>query len=504
MIMGGALMLRRQFLRSTSAFALSAAALPRAVFAQAGPGALADLQAVRGDRSPVTIPGAVLTDLKNSLRGSLLLPQDAGYDQARRVLNASIDRRPALVIQPSGAADVSLAVSFARSFGLLVAVKCGGHSFSGQSTCDGGLQIDLSPMRGVQVDVQRRRAWVEGGTLLGAVDHEAMAQGLVTPLGTVSHTGAGGLTTGGGFGRKSRIHGLALDNVTAFDIVTADGKLRRASPKDNPDLYWAVRGGGGNFGIVTAFEFQLHPAERKVISGSRVFPVDRARDVLRAYADFLPTAPDELYIDWWTFYPPGGPGVCGFDVCYSGPPQGAERVLAPLSKLGTPLKDTVKSVDYVAAQRSTDQTDARNRGDYTKNGFVTGIDERVIDALLTGLQGGAKRTTVAYFQHCGGAIGRVKSDATAFPHRFALANMMVMTQWDVADGSAEPIEWSRTYWKSLEAFTRGFYVNEVEGNEGARVLNANYLGNYPRLARIKQQYDPTNLFRLNANITPAA
>ncbi len=496
-------MLRRQFLNSSSVLALGAAVAPRVLFAAAAAGPLPDLQAVRGDRSPVTIPGAVLKDLKESLRGSLLLPQDAGYDQARRVLNASIDRRPALVIQPSGAADVSMAVSFANSLGLLVAVKCGGHSFSGQSTCDGGLQIDLSPMRGVQVDAQRRRAWVEGGTLLGAVDHEAMAQGLVTPLGTVSHTGAGGLTTGGGFGRKARIHGLALDNVTAVDIVTADGKLRRASPKDNPDLYWAVRGGGGNFGIVTAFEFQLHPAERKVVGGSLVFPLDRARDVLRAYADFLPTAPDELYLDCWVVYPPGTPGVCGFDACYSGSAQDAERVLAPLRKLGTPLKDSLKSMDYVAVQRSTDQTDARNRGDYTKNGFVTGINERTIDTLLAGLQGGAKRTTVAYFQHCGGAIGRVKSDATAFPHRFALANMMVMTQWDVADGNVEPIEWSRTYWKTLEAFTRGFYVNEVEGNEGASKMNANYLGNYARLAALKRKYDPTNLFRLNANITPA-
>lgn len=497
-------MLRRQFIRSTSAWALSAATFPHAVYAQAADGELADLQAVRGDRSPVTIPGAVIKDLKASLRGNLLLPQQAGYEQARRVLNASIDRRPALVIQPTGATDVSLAISFARSLGLLVAVKCGGHSFSGQSTCDGGLQIDLSAMRGVQVDVQRRRAWVEGGTLLGAVDHEAMAQGLVTPLGTVSHTGAGGLTTGGGFGRKARIYGLALDNVTAVDIVTADGKLRRASAKDNPDLYWAVRGGGGNFGIVTAFEFRLHPAERQVIGGSLVYPGARARDVLRAYADYIAQAPDELYLDSWIVYPPGKPAVCGVDVCFSGSAADAERVLAPLRKLGKPLNDSVKAMDYVAIQRSTDQTDARNRGDYTKNGFVSGINEKIIDTLLEGLQGGAKRTTVAYFQHCGGAIGRVGPSATAFPHRFAQANMMVMTSWDVADGNDEPIQWSRNYWKTLEAFTRGFYVNEVEGNEGAQALNANYLANYPRLARIKQQYDPINLFRLNANITPQA
>lgn len=491
-------MQRRSLLR-TAAWTTLAGVAPRWTFA----GAPADLAAVTGDGKPITIKASQLSDLRASLRGKLLLAADPGYDEARHVLNASIDRHPALVIQPTGVADVSLAVSFARSLGLLVAVKCGGHSFSGQSTCNGGLQIDLSQMRGVQVDPQRRRAWVEGGTLLGAVDHEAMAQGLVTPLGTVSHTGAGGLTTGGGFGRKARMYGLALDNVTAVDIVSADGKLRRASSKDNPDLFWAVRGGGGNFGIVTAFEFRLHPSTREVVGGSLVYPGNRSRDLLRAFADFLPQAPDELYLDSWVAYAAGRPPVCGIDICYSGPVQQAERVLAPLRRLGTPLKDSVKLMDYVAIQRSTDQSDARNRGDYTKNGFVTELNDKVIDTMLGGLEGSAKRTSVAYFQHCAGAIGRVKADATAFPHRFALANMMVLTSWDVADGGEEPIRWSRNYWKTLEPFTRGFYVNEVEGNEGAAALNANYLGNYPRLSRIKRQYDPGNLFRLNANITPA-
>jgi FAD/FMN-containing dehydrogenase len=490
---------RRHLLRSTAALAL-AAAFPRRSYAET---IAADLSAVRGDGSQVTIPASVLKDLKASLRGRLLLAQDPGYDQARQVQNPVIDRHPALIIQPTGVADVRTAVNFAHSLGLLVAVKCGGHSFSGQSTCDGGLQIDLSSFRGVRVDPKARRAWVAGGTLLGAVDHEAMAFGLVTPLGTVSHTGAGGLTTGGGFGRMSRRFGLALDNVTAVDVVTADGNFRHASASENPDLYWAVRGGGGNFGIVTNFEFQLHPAERQVIGGTIVYPVARARDVLSRYADYLQRAPDELYLDAWVAYPQGRDPACGFDVCYSGAANMAERVLAPLRQVGAPLRDRIRSIDYVQLQRSTDSSDARVEAEYTKNGFVSQISDANISSLLEGLHPDPDRSSVAYFQHSGGAIARVRPEATAFPHRHAQANMMLFTNWPVGNDARPQMQWARDFWKKLEPYTRGFYVNEVEGNEGASKMNANYLGNYARLAALKRKYDPTNLFRLNANITPA-
>ncbi len=489
---------RRHLLRSTAALAL-VAAFPKRSYAET----IADLSAVRGDGSQVTIPASVLKDLKASLRGRLLLAQDPGYDQARQVQNPVIDRRPALIIQPTGVADVRTAVNFARSSGLLVAVKCGGHSFSGQSTCNGGLQIDLSPMRGVRVDPQLRRAWVSGGTLLGAVDHEALAFGLVTPLGTVSHTGVGGLTTGGGFGRMARRFGLALDNVTAVDIVTPDGLLRRASAKDNPDLYWGVRGGGGNFGIVTSFEFALHPADRQVIGGALVFPIERARDLLQRYAEYTPQAPDDLYLDAWFASPPGKPQVCGVNVCYSGAARDFEKVMAPMRKIGTPIADRIAAIDYEQLQRATDDTDARAEGNYTKNGFVSAITEANINDLLAGLSTDARRSSILYFQHCGGAIGRVAAQATAFPHRHALANMMVMTNWPVGTDAQPHMQWARDFWKKLEPYTRGFYVNEVEGNEGASRMNANYLGNYARLAALKRKYDPTNLFRLNANITPA-
>lgn len=494
---------RRTLLKSSVALAF-AAAFPDRLLA-ATETAAPDLMAVRGDRTPVAIAGSALRNLKASLRGNLLLAADPGYETARQVLNGAIDRRPALIVQPTGAADVRTAVAFARSLDLLLAVKCGGHSFSGQSTCDGGMQIDLSLLRGVRVDARARRAWVAGGSLLGAVDHEAMKEGLVTPLGTVSHTGAGGLTTGGGFGRMGRRFGLALDNVVSVDIVTADGTLRRASADENPDLYWGVRGGGGNFGVVTAFEFALHPAEREVIGGSLLFPIDRARDVLQRYAEYSVTAPDELYVDCLVAFPPGGrTPVCGFDVCWSGPARDADRVLAPLRRVGTPLRDGIAAIDYVALQRSSDQTDPRSQGNYTKSGFTTEISDATIDALLRGLTGDPKRSSIAYFQHVGGAIGRVAPTATAFPYRYAKQNMMVFAGWKASEDSAAPIAWAREFWKTLEPATRGFYINEVGGDEGARALNANYLENYPRLAEIKRRYDPGNLFRLNANITPAA
>ena len=489
---------RRNLLRSGAALAI-AAAFPRRSYAET----IADLLAVRGDGSQVTIPASVLKDLRDSLRGRLLLAQDPGYEQARQVQNPVIDRHPALIIQPTGVADVRTAVNFARLSGLLVAVKGGGHSFSGQSTCDGGLQIDLSAFRGVQVDPKARRARVAGGSLLGAVDHEAMAFGLVTPLGTVSHTGAGGLTTGGGFGRLSRRFGLALDNVTAVDVVTADGNFRHASASENPDLYWAVRGGGGNFGIVTNFEFQLHPAERQVVGGSIVYPLTRARELLSRYADYLRQAPDELYLDAFIAYPQGKDPVCGFGVCYSGAANMAERVLAPLRQVGTPLVDRIRSIDYVQLQRSTDSSDARVEAEYTKNGFVRQISDANISTLLEGLHPDPGRSCTVYFQHCGGAIGRVRPEATAFPHRYAQANMMLFTNWPVGNDARPQMQWARDFWKILEPYTRGFYVNEVEGNEGAGALNGNYLGNYSRLAALKRKYDPGNLFRLNANITPA-
>jgi hypothetical protein len=399
--------------------------------------------------------------------------------------------------------DIRNAVTFARERELLVAVKCGGHSFSGKSTCDGGLQIDLSRLRGVRVDPVARRAYVEGGSLLGDLDHEAMAYGLVTTAGTVSHTGVGGLTLGGGFGRVARRFGLALDNVKSVDIVTADGRLRHASAEEHPDLYWAVRGGGGNFGVVTGFEFGLHPMQRQIIGGDVVFPIARARELLEFYGEYSHNAPDELYVDFNMDSPMGGePGTITIHTTYSGPASEAERVLAPLRKLGKPIADTIRAQDYVAIQRSWDHTDPRNEGEYLKSGFIVGYSPRLLDAVLDGFQPDPARGTFFFHQHAGGAIGRIAPDATSFPHRRPTLEIFAAVSWDLATDGKRHVDYVRNYWSSLLPFTDGYYTNEV-ADEHQPKIDENYRGNIGRLRQIKRQYDPQNLFRLNANIRPA-
>jgi FAD/FMN-containing dehydrogenase len=460
--------------------------------------------AVTGSGSAITLEPGALQELKDSLRGALLLAGEPGYDQARRVLNESIDRHPALVVQPSGVADIRTAVTFAKERDLLLAVKCGGHSYAGKSTCDRGMQIDLSHFRSVRIDPVSRTAYVMGGSLLGELDHETMALGLVTTAGTVSHTGVAGLTLGGGFGRVARRHGLALDNLKAVDIVTADGRLVRASAAENPDLFWGVRGGGGNFGVVTLFEFALHPMPRQVIAGDLIFPIARARELLEFYTDFSLGAPDDLYVDAVMSTPAGGKdGVFLVHVCYTGPAAEAESVLAPVRKLGTPLSGEIAAVDYVALQRSWDRTDPRNNGEYLKSGFIDGVDARLVPAIMDGYEPHPARGTSVFFQHSGGAIGRIAPDATAFPHRRSTHNMFAAVAWPLAGDPTPHVAYIKKYWATLEPFTDGYYTNEV-GEEAQRFVDANYQGNLARLQAVKSKYDPSNLFRLNANVTPAA
>jgi FAD/FMN-containing dehydrogenase len=462
-----------------------------------------DVRAVTSDRAEISLERAAVQELSDSLRGNLLMPGNEGYDVARQVLNKSIDRHPALIVQPTGVADIQNAVTFARERRLLLAVKCGGHSFAGKSTCDGGMQIDLSLFRHARIDPQSRTAYVAGGSLLAALDHEAMAHGLVTPAGTVSHTGVGGLSTAGGFGRISRRFGLTLDNIKAVDIVTADGKLLRASADENPDLYWGVRGGGGNFGIVTSFHYALHPMQRQVIGGEVVFPLDRARDLIRFYADFSEGAPDDLYVDLYVNATATGQGSgAGLHVCYSGPEKDAEKVLAPIRKLGEPAFTNLGPVDYVAIQRSWDYADFRNIGEYLKSGFVNEYPDSMLDAAIAGFEPDPGRNTMLYFQQSGGAISRVPVDATAFPHRNALAAMMVLTSWPLDTDGSPHIDYLRDYWSTIEPRTDGFYTVDV-ANEAQQFVNNNYQGNFPRLLKVKKKYDPENLFRLNANIAPA-
>lgn len=387
-----------------------------------------DIQAVTGQGAKISLLASELKELKDGLRGRLLMPGNDGYDQARRVLNASIDRYPALVVQPSGAADIMTAVDFAKAHSLLLAVKCGGHSPSGKSTCQDGMQLDLSSFRGARVDLPAGTCHVAGGSHLRDLDHESMAHGLVTTSGTVSHTGVGGLTTGGGFGRLARRYGLALDNVKSVDVVTANGKLVHASAEQNSDLFWAVRGGGGNFGVVTDFEFELHPMSRKVIAGNVMFPVSELRNVLSFYADYSASCPDELYLDFVGISEPGSSeGIAIIHACYSGPPEKAEAVLAPISKAGKALQNTIASVDYTAVQQSFDNSDPRVTGQYLKGGFVSKIPSGLINEMVAGFK--PEFGMFLLFQHSGGAINRIATDATAFPHRYALANLIAAVSW---------------------------------------------------------------------------
>jgi FAD/FMN-containing dehydrogenase len=499
------MMNRRRFFQSSLAAAVAYALPAPRLYAldQAATQAAGGLAAVRLDGSATVIEQAALAELKASLRGPLLVAGDPGYEEARRVLNRSIDRHPALVVQPTGVADVRNAVDFARERQLLVAVKCGGHSYGGKSTCDGGLQIDLSRMRGVRIDPVTRIAHVEGGSLLGELDHEAMALSLVTTSGTVSHTGVGGLTLGGGFGRLARRFGLAVDNLRAVDIVTADGRLLRASADENPDLFWGVRGGGGNFGVVTRFEFALHPMQRQIVGGDMVFPLERARELLAFYADYSAAAPRELYVDAIMSSPPGGkPGAFVLSCCYSGEAAKADAVLAPLRKLGTPIVDKVGAQDYVAIQRSHDRADPRNEGQYLKSGFIGGFKPDLVDAIVDGFRGDPARATALFFQHGGGAVSDQPPEATAFPHRHATHNMLSVVTWPLEIDRQPHVDYLKGLWGSLESHTRGYYMNEV-ADEAQAVVDENYQGNIGRMRAVKKQYDPMNLFRLNANVRPA-
>jgi len=494
---------RRGFVRSSIAAAVTASLpLDRALSTILGPSATvdADINAFTGDGAEITLKRAAVQELGDSLRGNLLLPGHEAYEAARHVINASIDKHPALIVQPSGVTDIRNAVDFARESSLLTAVKCGGHSHSGKSTCNGGMMIDLSTFRSVHVDRKAKIAHVSGGSLLGDMDHETMSLGLVTTAGTVSHTGVGGLTLGGGFGRVARRFGLSLDNVRGFEIVTPDGRYRRANAMENPELYWGLRGGGGNFGVVTSFEFQLHEMQREVIGGMIGFPAEQARQVLQFYAEYGPEAPDELALDMVMFNIPTG-SIITLAICYSGEHKKADAILNKIRSAGTPVMDTVGAVDYVTLQKRGDVSDPRAIGSYTKSGFSTELTPAFIDAIVSGYEAREGRNTTFAFQQCGGAISRVASDATAFPHRDINYVPLLIIDWPINADASEHIAWLRAYWKTIEPHIQGFYTNDLI-DETQEQVNRNYLGNYPRLKALKNKYDPTNLFRLNANVIP--
>jgi FAD/FMN-containing dehydrogenase len=460
--------------------------------------------------SPAVLDADVGEHLSN-LKGSLLTPDSPGYDEARTVWNAMIDRRPGLIVRCADATDVARAVRFARSHDLLVAVRGGGHNIAGNAVCDGGLVIDLSLMRSIQIDQATRTARVGAGCTLGDVDRTTQGYGLATPLGVNSTTGIAGLTLGGGFGWLSRRLGLTIDNLLSAEVVTAEGEIVRASARENPDLFWAIRGGGGNFGIVTRFEFQLHQIGPEVLSGLVIHPLASAREVLRFYRDFLPTTPEE-FACWFVlrlapplpFLPPEwhGKTILALAMCWSGDIAEGERVAAPLRGFGKPLADVVGRAPYADWQTALDPLLTPGFRNYWKSHDFRELSDGLIDVLLA--YAGKipdPNSEIAYAQ-LGGAISEVPQQATAYGHREAQFAMNVHGRWADEEMDEACIGWARDLFKSAAPFATGaVYVNFMTQDEGERVRAA-YGSNYERLVQLKRKYDPTNLFRLNQNIRP--
>jgi FAD/FMN-containing dehydrogenase len=499
----GVAMKRRTFCAAGLA-GVVAAALPRApAWAAAGP---ADIAAVTLDGKPLLLRGADLEALRASVRGELITAEDPAYESARHLWNPSFERRPALIVRCAGAADVRSAVNFAAAHGVLTAVRGGGHSLSGQSGCDGGLVIDLSPMRAVEVDPVAKLARVEGGALLGQVDRESLAFGLATPVGTVGDTGVAGLTLGGGVGRIGRKFGLTCDNLIAAELITADGSWVKVTESENPDLLWALRGGGGNYGVVTAFIFGLHPVNPVMFGGDLTFPFAGARERLRGYAEIEAAAPDELYVDVAMARGANAkdPGWLSFNVCYCGPPGDAERAVRALRKLGKPLSDELAPAPYAKLQGSADLRGISPLGTYGRGGTIYGITPTLIDTVVGALEAAPSEHDIIWLQHQGGAISRVAPQATAFFNRGATHNLGIFTAWKMPQTADEhEVEWVRRSWAKIEPQTRGQYVNLAATEDREARVHAAYGDNYARLAALKKQYDPANLFRLNANVKPA-
>jgi len=465
-------------------------------------------------RGRVALSPEQIASLRAKVRGAVCTPGEPGYEKSRTIWNAMIDRRPGLVVCAAGAADVIEAVKLAREHGLLLSVKGGGHNIAGHSVCNGGLMLDLSAMKSVRIDPAARTARVEPGVTLGEFDREAQAFALATPLGINSTTGVAGLTLGGGFGWLSRKYGLTVDNLISADVVTADGTLVHASAKEHPDLFWAIRGGGGNFGVVTSFEYRLHPVGPEVISGLVVHPFSAARTVLPEYVRLVAQAPDELTA--WVVLrkaPPlpflptevHGTEVLVLAMCYAGTGEAALKAVAPLRALGTPIADVVGPHQFTAWQTALDPLLTPGARNYWKSHDFTSLSSEVVDVLLDYAGRLPSAECEVFVGNLGGAINRVPVEATAYPHRNVEFIVNVHTRWQDAALDATCVGWARGLFDAMTPHaTGGVYVNFMPEDEADRTRAGAYGPSYERLTRVKKTYDASNLFCLNQNINPAA
>jgi FAD binding domain/Berberine and berberine like len=448
---------------------------------------------------------AAIQECKNRVRGEVLCPTDDGYEVARKVFNAMIDKRPVLIARCAGAADVIECVRFAREHDLVVSVRGGGHSVAGWGTCDGGLMIDLSRMKGIRVDPARRTVRAEVGLTLGEFDRETQAFGLATTLGAFSTTGIAGLTLGGGLGWLMGKYGLACDNLLSVDVVTAEGRLLTASATENEDLFWGVRGGSGNFGIVTSFEYRLHPVGPVVLAGGVFYPEASAKAFLRFYREFTSSCPDELTTQGGILTTLDGNRTVAMAGCYCGPIAEGEKIVKPLRTFATPLADLFAPMPYVDLQRMLDAYYPPGRQNYWKSNFLRALSDEAIDAFV---ECAARRpspqmfNTSIWLEHMHGVAARVGVTETAFPHRQHPYNFSIFSIWPDPTHSAEMMAWTRQSWDALRPFmASGAYVNYLE-EEGDPAARAAYGVNYERLVALKTKYDPTNFFRINHNIRP--
>jgi FAD/FMN-containing dehydrogenase len=445
----------------------------------------------------------VVQEFAANLRGELIRPEDDGYDATRAVFNGMIDKRPAMIARCAGTADVIQGVNFARTHDLLLSVHGGGHSVAGNAVSDGGLMLDLSPMKGIRIDPVHRLVQAQAGLTLGEFDHETQAFGLATTLGVVSVTGIAGLTLGGGLGWLNGKYGLACDNLISADVVTADGRLLTASEEENEDLFWGIRGGGGNFGVVTSFEYKLHPVGR-VLGGGLRYPAAEARDFLRFYHEFASNCPDELSTAASLGHAPDSSVVVGVAVCYCGPIEEGERVLHPLRTFGSPLEDNIQPMSYQMLQSAPDAGFPLGRQHYWKSSWLKHLSDEAIEVMLEFVTEMPSSISGVGLQQMHGAASRVDPAATAFPHRDEHYDFLILSQWADRSDSEENVRWTRAFFETMQPFFEsGVYVNNL-GEEGEDRIKEAYGAHYERLAALKDNYDPTNLFRLNQNIRPTA